>query len=94
VFYNLTTNVLTALNNKPLVGGIFCDLQKAFDCVNYDILLPKMEFYDIYGKANNLIRPHLQDRRQRTLVDYDSKQYYSEWDSVTDGIPQGSILDI
>jgi hypothetical protein len=25
-------------------------------------------------------------------VDYDSKKYYSEWDSVIDGVPQGSIL--
>jgi hypothetical protein len=51
-----------------------------------------MEFYGISGKANNLIKSYLQDRRQRTLVDCDSKKYYSEWDCVTDGVPQGSIL--
>ena len=85
-------NILTALNNKLLVGRIFCDLHKAFDCVNYDILLSKMEFYGISGKANNLIKSYLQDRRQRTLLVYDSKICYSEWESVTDGVPQGSIL--
>jgi hypothetical protein len=57
--YNLTINILTALNNKLLVGGIFCELHKAFDCVNCDILLSKMEFYGISGKANNLIKPYL-----------------------------------
>jgi hypothetical protein len=88
----LTTNTLTALNDKPLVGGIFCDLQKAFDCVNYDILLSELEFYGISGQANSLLKSYLQERRQRTLVDYDSKKYYSEWDSVTDGVPQASIL--
>jgi len=72
--YNLTMNILTALNNKLLVGGIFCDLQKAFDCVNYDILLSKIEFHGICGKASNLIKSYLQNRRQRTLVDYDSKK--------------------
>jgi mannose/fructose/N-acetylgalactosamine-specific phosphotransferase system component IID len=25
-------------------------------------------------------------------VDYDSKKYYSKWDIITDGVPQGSIL--
>ena len=90
--YNLTKNILTALNNKLLVGGIFCDLHKAFSCVNYDILLSKMELYGISGKAINLIKSYLWDRCQRTLVEYDSKKYYSEWDSVTDGVPQGSIL--
>ena len=40
----LTSNILTALNNKLLVGGIFCDLYKAFDCVNYDICSLKWNF--------------------------------------------------
>ena len=51
-----------------------------------------MEFYGISGKANKLIKSYLQDRCQRKLVDYDSKKYYSEWDSVTVGVPQRSIL--
>jgi len=89
VSYNLTKNILTALNNKLLVGGIFCDLHKALACVNYDILLSKMEFYGTSGKDNNLIKSYLQDRRQRTLVGYDSKKCYSEWESVTDGVSPG-----
>jgi hypothetical protein len=53
--YTLTQEILTALNNKINVGGIFCHLHKAVDCVNHDILLSKMEFYGIIGKANNQI---------------------------------------
>jgi hypothetical protein len=30
--------ILEALNSKNVVGGIFCDLEKAFDSVNHDIL--------------------------------------------------------
>jgi len=54
--------------------------------------LSEMEFCSISGKANNLIKSYLQYRYQRVLVDLDSKKYYSKWGSVTDGVPQESIL--
>jgi hypothetical protein len=82
--FHLTNNILTALKNKLLVGGIFCDLQKAFDSVDYNVLLSKMEFYGISGKAYNLIKSYLLQRYQRVLVDLDSKKYYSEWELLTE----------
>jgi hypothetical protein len=48
--FTLINNILTAMNNKVLVGGIFCDLQKAFDCVNHKILIENLEFHGIEGK--------------------------------------------
>jgi len=39
-----------------------------------------------------LIKSYLQDRYQGVLVDLDSNKYYSKWESVTDGIPHGSVL--
>ena len=51
-----------------------------------------MEFYGILGKANNLIKSYLQNRYQRVQINKDSKNYCSEWEQITDGVPQGSIL--
>jgi len=60
--YKLTTEILNAMNNKLLVGGIFCDLEKAFDCVNHDILLSKLKFYGISDKKFQLYQSYLGNR--------------------------------
>ena len=75
------------------IGGIFCDLTKAFDYINHNILLPKLEFYGITDKANNLIKSYLNDRYQRVIIRNNySKNCLSDWRKVKQGVPQGSIL--
>jgi exonuclease III len=91
--FNLINNILDAFNNNMQVGGIFCDLTKAFDCVNHNVLLSKMEFYGITGKANNLVKSYLSDRYQRVLITSNHyHKHFSEWDKIKHGVPQGSIL--
>jgi hypothetical protein len=91
--YNLINNILIALNNKMWVGGIFCDLTKAFNYVNHNILLSKLEFYGITGRANNLIKSYLSDRYQRVSIKKNySKNCFLDWGKVKQGVPQGSIL--
>jgi hypothetical protein len=49
--YKLINESLQALNSKSEVGSIFFYLEKAFDCLNHDILMSKLQFYGINGKA-------------------------------------------
>ena len=67
--YKLINEILLALNNKLTVGGIFCDLVKAFNCINHDMLLSKYEFYELGGKTNALLSSYLSARYQRMLID-------------------------
>jgi hypothetical protein len=55
--YKLINEVWNALNNTLIVGGIFCDLKKAFDCVSHDIL-SKIENYGITGKDKELFQSY------------------------------------
>ena len=57
--FTLINCILNAMNNNQTVGGIFCDLTKAFDCVNHDILLDKLMFYGVHGKFRSLLESYL-----------------------------------
>ena len=82
------------MNNRLSVGGIFCDLEEAFDCVNHGILIDKLEFYGINGNSLTLIQSYLRGRYQKIFIDeinaYDSVSF--RWKEVTNGVPQGLIL--
>ena len=49
---SLTENIRENLDEANLSCGIFVDLQKIFDTVEHDILLTKLENYDVYGLVN------------------------------------------
>jgi hypothetical protein len=57
--------LLSALNNKLHVGGIFCDLTKAFDSVNHELLLSKLIFYVVQNIAGWWVKSYLDDRKQQ-----------------------------
>jgi hypothetical protein len=86
--------VINALNTKQIVEGIFCDLTKAFNCVNHDILITKIENYGIIGKDKELSQSYIKDRYQRVWIDYKTSHNstVSHWAKIKLGVPQGSIL--
>ena len=90
--YKLTDNILNAVNNRMMVGGIFCDIQKAFDCVNHNTLLTKLEFYEITGITYKVLQSYLKGRYERVVLNNYSSSSCRDWGEITHGVPQGSML--
>ena len=67
---------------------IFVDLKKAFDTVNHEILLKKLEKYGVIGSENAWFASYLCNRRQFCRV----KGVSSGLDDINCGVPQGSCL--
>ena len=61
---SLTEAIKNSLENRKFGCGIFLDLQKAFDIVNHDILLLKLEHYGIRGISLDWCKPYFSDRKQ------------------------------
>ena len=84
----LQTKISHRLDQGQFAIGVFLDLAKAFDTVNYDILLEKLHHYGIRGKCFSWFESYLKNRSQ--MVSYANQT--SSLAAVNLGVPQGSIL--
>ena len=85
---DITETIRQALDNKKFACGVFVDLQKAFDTVNHDILIDKLEHYGIRGTANNWFASYLKNRSQFvSTLGFDASIK-----PVAHGVLQGSVL--
>jgi hypothetical protein len=79
--FSFIKEVLGALQNKMHVGEISCELTKAFDCVNHELLLSKLNVYGIQNIAGQLFKSHLRDRKQQVVINIpdSNNSIYSDW---------------
>ena len=85
---DLTDDLFNNVNKGVTTLAAFIDLQKAFDTVNFEILLCKLERAGIRSTALNWCRAYLTDRTQKTCVN----GTVSTSLQTTCGVPQGSVL--
>ena len=88
----LVDYITTEMDNIKKIKSpttIFLDLSKAFDTLNFNILLNKLQYYGIHGFSLSLIRSYLTNRFQ--YVQFEN--FESDLLEIKTGIPQGSVLD-
>ena len=76
------------MDANQIPGAIYLDLSKAFDTLNFDILLGKLKFYGVVGTPLKLLDNYLRNRHQ--FVEF--KNNNSDLQEILTGIPQWSIL--
>ena len=88
-FRSTHDDILSNFDKGHFTFCLFIDLKKAFDTVNYDILLSKLENYGFRGVVNDWFKSYLIGRRQNTTVN----GYISDSHQSLCGVPQGSVLE-
>lgn len=84
----VSNDIKLAMDNKKVTLMILLDLSKAFDCVDHDILLAKLQSLNLSASTLSWMRSYLFDRQQCVTLGGKS----SPWALVNVGVPQGSVL--
>jgi len=86
---NIHSNLLINREKGFHTCSIFLDLSKAFDTVNHDILLQKLQFYfGIRRVPLQLFSNYLLNRKQYVI----NRNTKSSLKNISCGVPQGSVL--
>ena len=85
---NLTEEIKSILDSQKVCSALFIDLKGAFDTIDIDIMLEKLEHYGIRGTALELFKSYLSNRKQY-IQHGDMKSILLD---ILCGVPQGSVL--
>ena len=84
----MTDDLLEAMDQGLYTSAIFLDLSKAFDVVNHDLLIAKLQIYGCSPSSLLWFKSYLTDRRQCVNL----SGTVSNTEVLSSGIPQGSIM--
>lgn len=90
--HSFVQKVAEGLEAREIPLGIFLDMTKAFDCLDHNILITKLELYGIRGAALLWIKSYLTNRSQKVIITQNDGRFASLALPVSEGIPQGSII--
>ena len=76
------------LDKGKHVGAVFMDLPKAFDTINNDLLIAKLETYGFSSNALLIRLSYLKNRSQRVSIN----SSFSTWKEIIAAVPQESVL--
>jgi len=88
--FNVDNFIRKNINKNYKVMGIFLDVHKAFDCVDHNLLLLKLENAGIRGLPNNLLKSFLSNRTQKVKLN----DHYSDTLKISQGTVLGPLLFI
>ena len=83
----MTQQIKDTIDAGNTAVGVFVDFQKAFDTVNHEVFLKKLEHYGV-GKQLLLVIPF--NRQQHVTIN----GINSETKHISRGVPQGSVLGL
>ena len=72
-------------DNSKMFGALLTDLSKAFDCLDHELLIAKLNAYGFSLTALKLVHNYLSNRKQRTKIN----SMYSSLLETLFGVPQG-----
>ena len=88
VLITLIENWKKNLHNNKILGAVFIDLSKAFDCIPHDLLIAKMKAYGIGDYFLTFCNLYLKHRKQSMNIN----NAHSMFQILLSGVPQESIL--
>ena len=87
---HMTEAIRSALDQGQVTCGIFVDFQKAFDTVNHEILLSKLDHYGFRGIINDSFRSYLTGRTQKVVIN----GFESETKIMNHGVPHVGLAPL